>query len=61
MKRFRLAVLTGILCLGVTACGSGSAEKADANVRSAVSETTVAEMAAETAAETAAERAAAKG
>ena len=60
MKRFRLAVLTGILCLGVTACGSGSAEKAAANVRSAVSETTAAETVAETAAETAAAETAAK-
>lgn len=25
MKRFRLAVLTGILCLGVTACSSEEA------------------------------------
>ena len=26
MKRFRLAVLTGILCLGVTACSSEEAQ-----------------------------------
>ena len=60
MKRFRLAVLTGILCLGVTACGSGSAERAAADVRGAVSETTAAETVAETAAETAAAETAAK-
>ena len=57
MKRFRLAVLAGILCLGVTACGSGSAEKAAANVRDAVSETTAAETKTETVVETAAETA----
>ena len=35
MKRVGLAVLTGILCLGVTACG-GSTEMYSANVRGAV-------------------------
>ena len=35
MKRVGLAVLTGILCLGVTACG-GSKEMYAANVRGAV-------------------------
>ena len=32
MKRFRLAVLTGILCLGVTACSSEEAQEAVRNV-----------------------------
>ena len=58
MKRFGLAVLTGILCFGVTACG-GSTEMYAANVRGAVAgKTAAAETTAGTAARTSAETAA---